>query len=315
METFWIIFAVIMVVGVMPAMVGSYIIFTVLLVRNKPEKWGHSYSQPNDPDIVAMFDTGLAFRKEHDAVRKTHYLENDGLRLYGEYFDFGHDRAVIILAGRMECCIYACYFAEPYRRAGYNVLVIDGRAHGLSEGKYNYIGYREYRDLHAWGRWLHNACGNRRIVLHGVCIGACTSLYAMTSDDCPEYFEAITVEGMFKTFYESTKNHMKKDKRPLFPFLYILMFYIRLILRVNPVTDGPYKRIGKLKKPILFLHGRLDAFSLPAQAEELYALCEAPKRLVWFDQGAHSRLRIHNTEAYDKALFDFLAEPDANSTI
>ncbi len=307
-----IIIGVILFFGILPCMLLSYIIFSVLLVRTKPEKWGHGYSMPNDPEIVIMFDTGLAFREKYANVREEIYIQNDGLRLYGEYFDFGHDRAVMILAGRMECCIYACYFAEPYRLAGYNVLVIDGRAHGLSEGKYNCIGYRECHDLLAWGKMLHDEKGIRSIVLHGVCIGASTSLFAITDDHCPDYFTGITVEGMYTCFYESTKNHMIHDKRPLFPFLYLVMFYIRVILRINAVTDGPYRRITKLQKPILFLHGRQDAFSLPAKAEALFAACPSPKRLVWFDKGKHSRLRINNTEDYDRALSTFLTELDAS---
>ncbi len=302
---FWILAGVIFFLGIIPSMIMSYVIFSVLLVRKTPEKWGHSYSQPNDPQIVAIFDEGAAFREAHADRRESLYIHNDGLRLYGEYFDFGYDRAVIIIPGRMECCIYACFFAEPYRQAGYNILVIDGRAHGLSEGRYNYVGYRECKDLLAWGKMLHEEKGVRSILLHGVCIGACAALLAMTDDLCPDYFSGLAVEGMYTNFYESTKNHMKHNKRPLFPFLYLLMFYIRVILHIHPMSDGPYRRIGKLQKPILFLHGRQDAYSLPAKAEELYENCSAPKSIVWFDKGAHSRLRINNRDAYDRALLEF----------
>lgn len=301
-----------LVFGLLPALVLSYIIFSVLLVRTTPEKWGHSCSQPSDPEIVEMFGAGLAWRETYDANQRTAYITHDGLKLYGEFFDFGSDTTIIILPGRMECCIYACYFAEPYRKAGYNVLVVDGRAHGLSEGKLNYVGYRESGDILAWGEWLHKETRTRNIILHGICIGACTSLLAITHKDCPDYFRGVMVEGMFKTFYQSTKNHMQKDKRPLFPFLYLVMFYITIIHRINVLTDGPYKRIRTLNRPILFLHGRKDAFSLPHLAQEMYDSCPAPKELVWFDKGTHSRLRINNVEAYDKATLDFVTKVTAS---
>ncbi len=291
--------------GIFIIILTGYIIFKVLLVRTKPEKWGHECSMPNDPEISSIFNTGAKWREEHSNVRKDIYIKNDGFKLYGEYFDFGYDRAVIIIAGRMECCIYSCYFAEPYRKSGYNILVIDGRAHGFSEGKYNSIGQKEYRDLIAWGKMLHDDMGVKNIYLHGVCIGASTSLFAITDESCPDYFSGITVEGMYVNFYESTKNHMKKDKRPVFPFIYIVMFFIRIFTGVHPMKDGPYKRISKLKKPILFLHGKQDVYSLPEKAEELYASCNSEKQLVWFDEGGHSRLRINNTEKYDAAITEF----------
>ncbi len=310
----WLIITLIVValllLGVLFVFYMSYVIFTVLLKRTKPDKWGHTCSSPEDSEIVAMFEGGAAFRERHEDVRRSVYVENDGLRLYGEYYDFGHDRTVIILAGRMECCIYACYFAEPYRRHGYNILTVDPRAHGFSEGTYNYIGYRECDDILAWSRWLHDEMGNRSIVLHGICIGANTSLMAVTGGSCPDYITAFAVEGMFDSFYNSTKNHMKDDHRPLFPFFYLIMFYVRTILQIDARGDSPWQRVERVDRPILFLHGRMDTSSLPAAAEDMYARCPADKRLVWLDKGAHSRLRINNTEAYDRAVQEFLTYLD-----
>ena len=86
------------------------------------------------------------------------------------------------------------------------------------------------------------------------------------------------------------------------------MLWIRLFSGADVVFDGPFKRIGALQKPILFLYSREDTYSTPDQAEYLYAHCHAPKKLVWFDHGAHSRIRINDTEAYDAVVADFLAK-------
>ncbi len=302
------VLGVVIVLGIILSLLLSYIIFTVLLKRTSSKKWGHGVSKPDDPEIVGIYNGGSEWRDRYAENRRSVEIVSDGLKLYGEYFDFGGDKAVIIMPGRMECCVYACYFAEPYRRLGCNVLVIDARAHGYSEGKYNYVGYREYMDVLKWGEWLHDNALNKSIILHGICIGANTSTMTLTSPDCPDYFSGMIVEGIFTTFFDSFKNHMKADKRPIFPFLYICMFYIRTILGIDPVNDGPENRIKDLKKPVLFIHGRQDAFSLPSKMEELYELCDAPKRLVWFEKGKHSRLRINNVEEYDKEVIRFVCE-------
>jgi len=296
----------ILVFGILPVMVLSYVIFTVLLVRNKPEKWGHGCSQPDDGEVVAMYNEALLWREKYESNRREAWIENDRIKLYGEFFDFGSDKTAIILAGRMESCVYSSYFGEPYRRAGYNVMVVDNRAHGFSGGKYNTVGYREYRDIIKWGEWLHSETNTKSIVLHGICIGACTSMFAITSDNCPDYFTGIVVEGMYSTFYSSVKNHMKADNRPIFPFFYMLIFYTRVLMGINVVTDGPQKRLKKLTRPILFIHGEKDLFSLPENARKMYAECPSDKRIVWFERGKHSRLRINNLEAYDAAILDFL---------
>ena len=74
------------------------------------------------------------------------------------------------------------------------------------------------------------------------------------------------------------------------------------------MTDGPIKRIGNMKKPILFIHSKEDVFSLPEKAQALYDKCQSEKKLVWFEHGAHSRVRINDPEGYDKAIVDFYTD-------
>ena len=74
----------------------------------------------------------------------------DGLKLIAEYYDFGFDKTAIIMPGRRECLIYSYFYAFPYKDAGVNVLVIDQRAHGLSEGKYSTCGIFEAKDVIDW---------------------------------------------------------------------------------------------------------------------------------------------------------------------
>lgn len=309
--SFWIWIAVgaVLLFFLIPTMVMSGVIYTVLLIRTKPEKWDRSCSIPEDEEYLGMFREGLAWDETYRHCKQEVSVVSDGLKLMGEYFDFGAKRAVIIVPGRMESCLYSYYFAEPYRQAGCNVLVIDNRAHGLSEGKVSSLGFRECRDLIAWSRLLSERFGNGKVILHGICIGSSASLFALTDKNCPDCLCGMVADGMYTTFCESFKNHMIEDHHPLFPFVAEVMLYIRLISRANVVTDGPGRRIGQLKKPILMLHSREDRFSLPQKAQQLYDACTAEKRLEWFDVGAHSRVRVNDPERYDRVIREFLCSP------
>ena len=310
MHWIWIVLAAVFVLGVAPIPVLAWVLYSVLLRRTKPEKWGRTCSFPEDEEYVRMFNIGLDWGEQYKACAHPVETVSDGLHLVGEYFDFGGASAVIIIAGRTESLLYSYYFAEPFRRAGRNILVIDNRAHGLSEGKVSSLGYREYRDILAWARLLHAELGNERVFLHGVCIGASTALFALTSPDCPAYLEGMSAEGMYYNFFRSFENHMKVDRphTARFPIMQLVMVYIRRFSGADVVRDGPFRRIEALTRPILFLHSREDPYSTPDQAEYLYAHCTAPKKLVFFDHGGHSRIRINDTDRYDQALIDFLAE-------
>ena len=194
----WIVIAVI-ILGLLPLPILAYYLYSVLLVRTSKKKWGRECSIPDDEEYKRMFDIGIEWEKQYHSQKQPVEVVSDGLKLVGEYFDFGSDTSVIIIAGRMESLLYSYYFAEPYRRLGYNILVIDNRAHGLSEGKYLSLGAKEYRDILRWGELLHDRFHQKSIVIHGICIGSCVGLFALCSPDCPDYFKAMAAEGMFTT--------------------------------------------------------------------------------------------------------------------
>ena len=306
----WIVLGVLALGGIGFTFFVASIIYRRLLVRETPDKWSREAPLPDDDEYKSMFEIGARWLETYKNHRREVSVESEGLRLAGEFFDFGSKRAVIIIAGRTETLLYSYYFAAPFRAAGCSVLGIDNHAHGLSEGKRSALGFREYRDVLAWARMLHDEYGIARVTLHGICIGASTALFAAVADECPEYVDSRSVEGMYPTFYISFMNHMKYEQsdKPRYPFGIWTMFWIRALTGARPVADGPIKRIGQLKKPILMLHSREDLFSPPKKAEEMYGLCRAQKKLVWFEHGAHSRVRINNKESYDAAIGEFVRE-------
>lgn len=306
----WIFIGIFLFLFLIPTMIMAWYLYSILFRRTSPEKWGRSCAFPEDKEYQKMFDVGMKWAGKHTDVRQEVSITSDGLKLVGEYFDFGFDRATIIIAGRTESLLYSYYFAAPFQQSGYNILVIDNRAHGLSEGKVSSLGYKEYRDIIAWCKMLHGRFGNKAVFLHGICIGASTALFAAVSKYCPDYVIGLSVEGMYVNFYQSFLNHMKVDRpnRIRFPVMQEVMFHLWVFSGANVVTDGPIKRIRRLNKPILMLHSREDLYSRPEKAQLLYDICPAPKRLVWFDHGAHSRIRINNTERYDASIIQFLSE-------
>ena len=305
---FWILIAVaaVFLLFILPVLAMSFAIYSVLLIRSKPDKWGRVCSFPEDEEYVGMYEKGLLWGEKYKDNKTPVNVKSGRFNLAGEYFDFGFDKAVIIIAGRTECCYYSYYFAEPYRDAGYNVLVLDNRAHGLSDGRINSLGYKEYKDIIAWSDMLHEK-GNKSVVLHGICIGASTALFTVTAKNCPDHITAMVSDGMYVNFYESFKNHMAEKNKPNFPMTYGVMTHIFFISGANVVTDGPIKRIRKMKKPILMLQSKEDTYSLPELAVKLYDACPSEhKKLVYFDRGAHSRIRINDEEGYDSTVKEFL---------
>ena len=287
-----------------PPLIGM-ILFRVLLVRTGPEKWTRE-CPTNDPEQIAMFEKGVAWHEQHKDRCQPVETVSDGLRLVGEFYDFGSDKTVLVMPGRSDSLYCSYFWAVPYAEKGLNVLVYDPRAHGMSEGKYNTVGFEEQKDVAAWIRYLQENTATKAIVLHGICVGIPGGLYTMTKPDAPEIVKCIVVEGMFSNFHESLKNHLIELKKNTSVTVPCINFWFRHFTG-HTMHYGPVDVIHKLKTPLLMLHSQEDPYSLPHTAQELYdAAGSEHKELVWFPNGGHSRLRLVDPEKYDRVIHNFL---------
>ncbi len=295
--------------------VASKIVYDSTLRRETPDKWGSGPSAPDDPLLMKMDGIGQEWLAAHEACKREVHIQNDGLKLYGEYFDLGYDRAVMILSGRTESRRYGYFFAAPYEAARCNILVVDPRAHGMSDGEFNTVGFEESRDALVWARFLHDEWGVKSVLYHGICIGAAGAVLAATSEDCPDYVCGVVAEGMFPNFGESMKNHLIERKKPVktfYPFINMWMKHYT----GHSMSYGPIDVIHGLRVPLLMLHSREDTYSLPVHAKKLYEQAGSDvKRLVWFEHGRHSMLRITDPALYDGTIAAFVAENFRSDTV
>ncbi len=287
--------------------VASYCVYRATLCRTKKEKWGR-LEEAIEPSQKDMYAEGLAWGEKNKEYMHSVHIQNNGLNLYGEYYDFGCDRCVMILSGRTESLRYGYYFAIPYSEICFNVLVVDPRAHGESDGEFNTIGFEESKDDIAWVKFLRDEYNMNTVIFHGICIGAAGGMYAITSENCPDNVKGIVTEGMFPNFGESMKNHLIERKKPV-KLVYPLINFWMKHYTGHTMGFGPINVIHKLDKPLLMIHSREDKYSTPEYAQKLYDACQTrSKTISWHSRGAHSMLRPTDTELYDNAIKKFIAE-------
>ena len=310
------------VIAVMLSVVIAYLISTVIasrcvffatLERRIKKEKGRIIPIVNERTLK-MDEIGQAWQKEHNEYKNDVHIVNNGFNLYGEYYDLGYDRTAIILSGRTESLRYGYYFARPYTDGGYNVLVIDSRAHGYSDGKYITVGFEESKDALAWTRFLNETYGMEKIIYHGICIGAASGMLAITSPDCPDCVKGIVTDGMFANFWESMKNHLIEVKKLLFPVMECINFWFKLHTG-HSMRKGPIDVIHKMDKPILMIQSKKDKYSKVENAIKMFDICpSSEKKLVLYEEGDHSMLRLTDTETYDTEIGLFLKRLDSTYT-
>lgn len=295
-----------LITGIILTMYIANQVFNGTLVRVNKDTWARTCPFPENEENAKMWEIGLTWGKENQEFKKEVSIFNKTLKLCGEFFDFGNKKTVIIAHGRTDNLWYSYYYAKPYRECGYNVLVIDARAHGNSEGKYNSCGIKESDDLIAWMEYLHNELNQEEIICHGICVGGAASVLAGCKDNTPDYYKAVIVDGLFSSFKDIYADHFKESGHKLFPVFYEVWILFYLKNKVSIKKSYPNRYVHKLKPKILYLYSREDKYSRAKKSMDLYNSTKSEKQIHWFDKGVHSHVRYHNEEEYDKTIIDFI---------
>ena len=307
-----IIFAIFnLIILIIYPFVLSYLLYTIHMVRTKKDKWKRDCSSYKNDEQIKMWNDGLNYISHYKDKIEEVDIYNDNLHLFGEFVNIGSKNTAILLGGRCECLYYAYYYAKPYLENNYNVLVIDSRAHGKSDGKINTVGFFESDDLIAWAKYIHDKYNQENILIHGTCIGAATGIHALAKDNCPTYINKIITDGLFHTYYETFVEHMKALNKPTKPFADITFWFYKKFAKIDAKHEGPINLIDKINKDvkIMFISGLEDKYVSPTKTKELFDKCSCiNKEYHYLNHGNHSHLRINQVDEYDKLVVDFIKQ-------
>ena len=269
--------------------------------------WGRVCSAPNNPEQVKMWDDGIAYMSQFKDKLHEVSIQHDGLKLVAEFYDFGAKKTAVFLCGRCECLMYGYFYAKPYIESGLNVLFIDPRAHGYSEGELSTVGIKESEDLVAWMKYIKEEFKQDSFILHCVCVGGATGLLAATNEEAKGMVSKVIVDGVFINFKESYRRHYLDLGHKIFPVFHLIWFWFKVYTKRSVNESSPYNAVQKLECPILFIHTKNDKFSLPENAQKVFDATKTnDKKIVWFEGGSHSHVRNNETEKYDSVIKDFL---------
>ncbi len=232
----------------------------------------------------------------------------DHLDLYGYFYQQHSQNTVILVHGFHSNAFYEYHdFLPFYLSEGFNILVIDMRSHGQSEGKKIGYGYLEKRDLIDWTEFILDKLGpHQNIIYHGISMGAATVLQASGEKDLPPQVKAIIADCGYDSLENELSHVVKQMGIPrsiLFPGVDALhrLVYGYPMKRVNTASA-----VEKTSVPILYIHGLKDDFVPTYMVNTLYNHTRSRKQLYLVPEAKHAKSHRQNPIEYEKTVKEFL---------
>ncbi len=296
MTTFFIVAAVLVV------LFFSGVYWTYRFIFYSPNA-----SQNNDHTIPVS--TGMEQQTEHihrmiDQLNAVPYEEvkitsHDGLRLRGRYYH-QCDGAPIAL------CFHG-YRGTPSRdfsggsrvlaKLGYNLLLVEERAHCGSEGHTISFGVNERKDCLAWIYHFHYRFPECEMLLVGVSMGAATVLMA-SGLPMPECVKGVIADCPFTEPLEIIKRTGQGMHIPPFVTAVMAPLAARLFGRFNLRGASALEAVHETKVPIMLIHGEDDTFVPCTMSHQLHANAPELSELHTFPGANHGVSYVQDPARY-----------------
>ena len=200
------------------------------------------------------------------------------------------------------------YLARLYQQLGYNVLMPDLHAHGLSEGNAIGMGWQERKDIIYWMTIASNRFKSNDFIIHGVSMGAATTMNVSgeSMPDCVKSIKFIEDCGYTSVWDEFSYELDDQFGLPAFPLLYSTSQLCQWRYGWNFKEAAPIEQVKKCRYPMLFIHGDQDDF-VPFKMVYPLHKAKSGKKDIWITKGTkHAASYRDYPKEYKLSVKNFL---------
>ena len=198
--------------------------------------------------------------------------------------------------------------AGEFRYQGYNVMMVDFRAHGNSGGRTTTIGIREAEDVELAFSYIKER-GEKNIFLYGSSMGAVAVMKAVA--DAKLRPSGLLLEMPF----ESMQTHLQARARlegfsgfAEKPFGFLVTAWISMERRSNGFRHRTPVYGTAISCPVLLQWGKQDRIVTGNETTRIFnAIASADKKLVIYDNAGHGSLLQFESAKWQENVGQFLA--------
>lgn len=278
---------------------------------NPPRVNENFYQLPDGEQYDKHHDDMMQMIKEFDEApfEWVETVSHDGLKLKGRFYNWHGDGAPIQIQFHGYKAMAIRDYSGGSRLAkalGYNVLLIEQRAQGQSDGNVITFGILERYDCLRWIDYVNARFGARTpVYLAGISMGAATVLMA-TEFDLPSNIRGVLADCP----YSSPEKIIAKVCRGMGYPEKLAMPFVRLGARLyggfSLRASSAVQAVKKATVPVLIIHGDDDRFVPCEMSKEIYDAYTDEKTLEIFENAGHGICFLEDYKRYERVLKAFI---------
>ena len=221
------------------------------------------------------------------------------------------NKFIVLVHGVSICYVGSLKYFDIFYKNGFNILIVNQRRHGKSEGKYSTYGFYEKYDVNMWIEYLKSRFGNDIILgLHGESMGAGTVMETIPLNDSIKF---VIEDCGYSNFHELigfqiTHAHKNRLVRKILrPSLIFANFFMKTKAKFSMKKIVPIDIVSSTSLPMMFIHGKEDYFVPWYMAVDLYkAKTKGYKELYLVEGAKHAEALEVNKIIYEKKIMTFI---------
>jgi alpha-beta hydrolase superfamily lysophospholipase len=236
---------------------------------------------------------------------KIKLVTSDQLPIEGWYGSADSAKGCIIFFhGVTACKNVLLKEAGQFKAWGYNVLLIDFRAHGNSGGNKSSFGVKETDEVEKAFHFAQSE-GNKNILLYGSSLGSVTILKAVAENKVQP--TAIIADMPFGSLQDHLKARARVLGFPSQPFAFLVTLWIGIENGYNGLNHDTYEYSKKVNCPVLMQWGDKDIYVTEKEAQGIFQNLESKqKKLIVYSGATHESFLQYDPINWQKNVGDFI---------
>lgn len=278
--------------------------FVAKIVQGNKEK--HPLNEYRQSLEKIIDDGAIWFDNVNKEKLKIENRDRNALHAYYINKNPNSNKLIICIHGYNSSPRKMGVYAEKFSQSGYNVLLPSLRGHADSEEDFVTMGWKDRLDVIDWIEYFVSENPKIKIILHGVSMGAATTMM-VTGEELPENVVAAVEDCGYTSVWDILGYKIKSATGlPEFPFLYSADSVNKHREKFSFKEASCVEQLKKSVTPTLFIHGEEDDFVPYYMLDEVFdaAVCEKEKLSV--PDAPHARSVCAHPDIYWKTILDFI---------